>query len=61
MVREDEHRGVKRQVVSPPPFPFVIWPGTTNGTEHVPAYDPRAYPVKPPGRKIVVNAPNFSA
>src|SRR5262245_11303816 len=38
-MREHEHRRVERRLVTPPPFPVLVLPRTTLGTELVAAHD----------------------
>src|SRR5437764_5584213 len=57
MVGEDEHRGVKRRVVSPPARPLLVWPGAALRPELIAAHDLRA-DARPPsaGKRIVHTA-----
>ena len=56
MVGEDEDGHVIGRVVSPPPLPSVVRPGTADWTEHVPAHDPCADVLEASPGEIVVNA-----
>src|SRR5436305_10841531 len=56
MVGEDEHRGVKWRVVSPPALPLLVWPGAALRPELIPAHDLRADARPPGGGKRIVHA-----
>ena len=56
MMGEDEHRGVKRRIVSPPALPLGVWPGAALRREFIPAHDLRADARPPGGGKRVVHA-----
>src|SRR5690348_11968248 len=56
MVGENEHRGVKRRVVSPPPLPLLVLPGAAVRTELVPSHDLRADARVPVASKGVIDA-----
>src|SRR5260221_6807838 len=56
MVGEDEHRGVKRRVVSPPALPLMALPGAAVRTELVPSHDLRADAWAPVAGKGVIDA-----
>ena len=55
MVRQDKSRHVIGWIVSPPSFPAVVGPGSTNRAEHVPAHDPRSDIPKSARRELVVD------
>src|SRR5438876_11828282 len=56
MMRQDKNRHVIGWVVSPPSFPALVGPSSTNRAEHVPAQDPRPDIPKSARRELVVDA-----
>src|SRR4051812_35423934 len=56
MVGQDEDRHMVRRIVSPPPFPLIVRPGSAYRSEHVAAHDPRAEILERAYREVVVDA-----
>src|SRR5262245_28332712 len=56
VMRQNEDGRVIRRLLSPPPLPAVVRPGTSNRTEHVSSEDPGADAGEAPRRHLVVGA-----
>lgn len=56
VVGEHKNRSVVRRIVAPPSLPNVVWPGSADRPEHVPANDPRADIVEASSDKVIVNS-----
>src|SRR5258705_1819132 len=52
---QDEDWKVIGWIVPPPAFPVHVRPGTTNGSEHIPAKDPSPNILEATGGEVVVN------
>jgi hypothetical protein len=56
MVRQNKDGDVVHGVVAPPPPPTLIWPGSANRPEHVPAKNPSPDVLKTSSGKVFINA-----
>ena len=56
MVGQNKHRDMIDRIVSPPTPPALIWPGSANRPEHVPADNPGPDILEAPGGKVFINA-----
>jgi hypothetical protein len=56
VMREDEYWAVKRRIIAPPTFPFVVGLFVANRPEHVPAHNPGSDIVKAACREKFVYA-----
>lgn len=55
VIGEYENRSVVRRIIAPPSLPSVVWPGSSDRSEHVSTNDPRSYIVEAACHKIIVN------
>jgi hypothetical protein len=60
VVSEHEDGHVVRRILAPPSFPLIVWPRSSNRTEHISTEDPCAKVVKGPRNEVIVDA-GFSA
>jgi len=60
MIREHENRLMIHRVITPPPLPTLIQPGTADWSEHIPAHDPSTHIVETARGKVVID-PRLSA
>src|ERR1700674_5856142 len=55
VVRQHDHRGMKRRIVSPPALPLVVGPGALKRAKFPPPHDFDADALAPCGRESVIN------
>ena len=55
MISEHENLRMVNRVLTPPPSPALIRPGTAHRPEHISAYDPRAHIVEAALGKVIVD------
>ena len=60
VVGQHEHRDVINRILAPPTPPALIWPGSANRSEHVPAENPGPDILKASSGKFIIN-PRFSS
>src|ERR1041385_5638485 len=56
VVRQDKHRSVIRRFVTPPTFPVLVRPRSTNWAKHVAAENPRSNSGEPLFGHLAINA-----